>query len=168
MLQITIRNFRCKDVFDRPTGVTSVLTAYFGFLVKSALKMRCTKFVYQTNVVTNQNFKLLCYVTFFDISHHYGVIAASLICSVEKVLSCLTEQIFTFSAIRSIKKVLHWSKKSISRFWWKYTFWGTLITQKSFLACRLSVCLSVCLSVGLSVGLSVCLSVCLCVCLWTP
>ena len=49
---------------------------------------------YQTNVVTNQNLQLLCYVTFFDILHHYGVIVASLICSVEKVLCRLTEQIF--------------------------------------------------------------------------
>ena len=40
--------------------------------------MRCTKFFYQTKVVTNQNLQLLCYVTFFDILHHYGVIAASL------------------------------------------------------------------------------------------
>ena len=45
--------------------------------------MRCTKFVYQTKVVTNQNLQLLCYVTFVDILHHYGVIAASVICSVE-------------------------------------------------------------------------------------
>ena len=49
---------------------------------------------YQTKVVTNQNLQLLYYVTFFDILHHYGVIAASLICSVEKVLCRLTEQIF--------------------------------------------------------------------------
>ena len=39
--------------------------------------MRYTKVFYQTKVVTNQNLQLLCYVTFFDILHHYGVIAAS-------------------------------------------------------------------------------------------
>ena len=43
LLQITIRNFWCKNVFDRPMGVASALVAQFGFLVKSALKMRCTK-----------------------------------------------------------------------------------------------------------------------------
>ena len=59
--------------------------------------MRCTKLFYQTEVVTNQNLQLLGYVTFFDILHHYGVIAASLICSVEKVLCRLTEQIFLYS-----------------------------------------------------------------------
>ena len=58
--------------------------------------MRSTKFFYQTEVVTNQNLQLLGYVTFFDILHHYGVIAASLMCSVEKVLCRLTEQIFSF------------------------------------------------------------------------
>ena len=40
--------------------------------------------------------QLLYYVLFFDISYHYGVIVASLICSVEKVLCRLTEQIFFF------------------------------------------------------------------------
>ena len=67
------------------------------FLAKSALKMRCTKFFFQIGVVKNQNLQLLCYVIFFDILHHYGVIAASQICSVEKVLFRLTEQIFFFS-----------------------------------------------------------------------
>ena len=59
--------------------------------------MRCTKFFYQTKVVTNQNFKLLCYVTFFDILHHYGVIAASLICSVlRKYCAVLRNRFFLF------------------------------------------------------------------------
>ena len=53
-------------------------------------------FFYQREVVKNQNLQLLSYVTFFDILHHYGVIAASLICIVEKVLCRLTEQIFLF------------------------------------------------------------------------
>ena len=84
LLQITIHNFWCKNVFDRSTGVASVLMAQFGFLVKSALKVRCTKFSYQTKVVTNQYPLLLCNVTFFDILHRYGVIAASQICSVSR------------------------------------------------------------------------------------
>ena len=69
---------------NRHTGVASALIAQFSFLVKSALKMRYTTFYYQTKVVTNQNSQLLCYVTFFDILHHYGVIAASQICSVSR------------------------------------------------------------------------------------
>ena len=77
-------------------GVASALIAQFGFLVKSGLKGRCTKFFYQTKVVTNQYPQLLCNVTFFDILHHYGVIAASQRCSVEKVLCRLREQIFSF------------------------------------------------------------------------
>ena len=68
----------------RPTGVASALKAQFGFLVKSALKVRCTKFSYRTKVVTNQYPQLLCNGTFFDILHHYGVIAASQICSVSR------------------------------------------------------------------------------------
>ena len=56
--------------------------------------MRCKKSFFQTKIVTNQNLQLLGYVTFFDILHHYGVIVASLICSVEKVLCRLTVQIF--------------------------------------------------------------------------
>ena len=117
LLQITIRNFWCKKVFDRPTGVASALIAQFVFLVKSALKMRCTKFSYQIKVVTNQYPQLLCYVTFFDILHHYGVIVASQICSVSRKYSAvLRNRFFTFSTIQSIEKVLHWSKKSISRF----------------------------------------------------
>ena len=94
LLQITIRNFWCKNIFDRPTGVASALIAQFGFLMKSVLKMHCKKIFLQTKVDTNQNSQLLCYVTFFDILHHYGVIVASQICSVEKVLCRLTEQIF--------------------------------------------------------------------------
>ena len=79
---------------NRPKGVTSALRGQFGFWAKSALKRHCTKCFFQTEVVKNQNLQLLCYVIFFDIVHHYGVIAASQICSVEKVLCRLTEQIF--------------------------------------------------------------------------
>ena len=64
LLQITIRNFWYKIVFDRPMGLASALIAQFGFLAKSALKMHCTKIVFQTKVVTNQKPQLLCYVTF--------------------------------------------------------------------------------------------------------
>ena len=81
LLQITIRNFWCKNFFDPPMGVAPALIAQFGFLVKSALKIRCTNLFCQTKVVTNQNPQLLCYVTFFDILYHFGVIAASQICS---------------------------------------------------------------------------------------
>ena len=76
--------------------MASALIAQFGFLAKSDLKMRCTKYFCQKEIVRNQNPQLLCYVIFFDILHHYGVIAAFQICSVEKVLCRLTEQIFFF------------------------------------------------------------------------
>ena len=36
--------------------------------------MRCTKFVYQTEVVKNQNLQLLCYVTDFYVCHHCGTV----------------------------------------------------------------------------------------------
>ena len=94
LLQTTIRNFRCKNVFDR-ISVAPALIVQFGFLVKSALKMRCTKFFYQTKVVTNPNSQLLCYVTFFNVLQHYGVIAASQICSVcRESIVPFYEQIF--------------------------------------------------------------------------
>ena len=82
--------------FDCPTGVTSALLAQFVFLVKSALKVGCTKFSYQTKVVTNQYPQLLCYVTFFDILHHYGVIAASQICSVPRKYCAVLRNRFFF------------------------------------------------------------------------
>ena len=95
----------------------TALLAQFRFLVKSALKMRCTKFSYQIKVVPNQYPQLLCIVTFFDILHHYGVIAASQICSVSrKYCAVLQNRFFTFSTIRSMEKVLHQSKKTKSRF----------------------------------------------------
>ena len=96
LLQITIRNFWCNKFFDRPMGVASALIAQFGFLVTSALKcvVQNIKYFCQTKVVTNQNPQHLCNVTFFDILHRYGVIAASQICSVEKVLCRLTEDFY--------------------------------------------------------------------------
>ena len=102
LLQITIRNFWCKNVFDRPTGVASALIAQFVFLVKGALKMHCTKYFYQTKVVTNQNSQFLCYVTFFDILHHYGVIAASQICSVSRKYCAILRNRFFKNQNRSI------------------------------------------------------------------
>ena len=61
--------------------------------------MRCTKFFYQTKVVKNQSLQLLCYVIFFDILHHYGVIVASQICSVSrKYCAVLRNRFFFFSA----------------------------------------------------------------------
>ena len=96
LLQITIRNFWYKNVFDRPMGVASALIAEFGFLVKSALKVGCTKFSYQTKVVTNQYLQLLCNVTFFDILHHYGVIAAFQICSASRKYCAVLRNRFFF------------------------------------------------------------------------
>ena len=57
--------------------------------------MRCTKFYFQPEVVRNQNLQLLCYVIFFDILHHYGVIAASQI-SVSRKYYAVLRKIFFF------------------------------------------------------------------------
>ena len=106
LLQITIHNFWCKNVFDHPTGVASALIAQFVFLVKSALKMRCTKLFCQTKVVTNQNLQLLCYVTFFDILHHYEVIAASQICSVlRKYCAVLRNRFFFHGSMKKFNQL---------------------------------------------------------------
>ena len=97
LLQITIRNFWCKDFFRSPKGCGLCPDGIIRFFGKKCLKNALYKiFFYQTEVVRNQNLQLLCYVIFFDILHHYGVIVASQICSVEKVLCRLTEQIFFF------------------------------------------------------------------------
>ena len=61
--------------------------------------MCCTNFFSQTKVVTNQNPQLLCNVTSFDILRHYGVIAASQICSVSvsrKYCADLRNRFFSF------------------------------------------------------------------------
>ena len=102
LLQITIRNFWCKNVFDRPISVASVMIAQFGFWVKSALKMRCTNFLYQTKVVTNQYPQILCYITFFDILHHHGVIAASQICSVSRKYCAVLRNRFLLSQLYEV------------------------------------------------------------------
>ena len=80
-------------------GVASALIVQFVFLVKSALKVHCTKFSYQTKVVTNQYPQLLCSVTFFDILHHDGVIAASQICSVSRKYCAILRNRFFFTFI---------------------------------------------------------------------
>ena len=58
--------------------------------------MGCTKFYFQPKVVKNQNLQLLCYVIFFDILHHYGVIAASQICSVSRKYCAVLRNRFFF------------------------------------------------------------------------
>ena len=58
--------------------------------------MRCTKLFYQTKVVKSQIFQLLCYVIFFDILHHYGVIVASQICSVSRKYCAVLRNRFFF------------------------------------------------------------------------
>ena len=152
LLQITICNFWCKNFFDRPTGLASALIAQFVFFCVKCFKSALYKNFFQTKVVTHQKSQLLSYVTFFDILRHFGVIAASQICSVSvsrKYCAVLGNRFLIFSTIQSIEKALHWFKKMTSRFWWISTFWGLLSPKKSFLACRLCVCL--CLCVCLSV-----------------
>ena len=58
--------------------------------------MRCTNFFYQREVVNNKNLQLLCYVIFFDILHHYGVIVASQICSVSRKYCAVLRNRFFF------------------------------------------------------------------------
>ena len=94
-------------------GVASALIAQFGFFGKKCLKNVFYKSFCPAKVVTNQNLQLLCYVTFFDILHHYGVIAASQICRVSRKYCAVLQNRFLLSrlAIRSIEKVLHLPKK---------------------------------------------------------
>ena len=55
---------------------------------------------------------------------------------------------FTFSTIQSIERILHWSKKPTSRFWWISMFWGPLSPKTViFGMSSVSVCLSVCVSI---------------------
>ena len=105
--------------------------------------MLCTKYFYQIKVVINQNLQLLCYATFFNILHHYGVIAASQICSVSRKYCVVLQNRFLLSrlygeSIASAKKInfqilmnLHILRATES----KKVIFGMS-----------SVCLSVCLS----------------------
>ena len=61
--------------------MASALTAQFVFFGEKCLKNVSYKKNFQTKVVINQKLHLLCNVTFFDILHHFGVIAASQICT---------------------------------------------------------------------------------------
>ena len=97
-------------------GLCPVITIrFFG---EKCLKNTLYKICLPNKVVTNQYSQLLCYATFFDILHHYGVIAASQICSVSRKY-CILRNRFLYFLDYMKYKVLHWSKKLISRFWWK-------------------------------------------------
>ena len=139
-------------------GVASALIGQFGFLTESALKMRCTKFFCQTKVVTNQTPQLLCYVTFFNILHHYGVIAASQIRSLcrESIVTSYGTDFYFLDYTKYRESIA--SQKIDFQILMNSCFEGHWSPKKLFLACCLCVCLCVC------VCLSVCLSVCLCVC----
>ena len=120
--------------------------------------MRCTIFFYQTKVVTNHNLQLLCYVTFFDILHHYGVIAASLICSVSRKYCAVLQNRFLLSRLYEVwRKYCICPKNRLPDFDECSRFEGHWVQKSYFWNV---VCVSVCLSVGLSVCLSVCVSVC--------
>ena len=68
---------------NRPTGLVcpECTIQFFG---EKCLKNALYRNFFQTKVITNQKPQLLCYVTFFDISRHFRVIAASEICSVSE------------------------------------------------------------------------------------
>ena len=61
LLQITIRNYWCKNLFDRPTGLASPDFTIQFFFQKSALKMCCTKFFFKQKLlqIKNCNFYVL-------------------------------------------------------------------------------------------------------------
>ena len=59
-----------------PTGLASALIAQFGFLAKSVLKIRCTKFFFQTKVVTNHNTQLWGKFFFFFFDRPMGLASA--------------------------------------------------------------------------------------------
>ena len=84
LLQITICNFFLQRLFRSPKGCGLCPDGMIRFFGKKCLKNALYKFFFQTEVVKNQNLQLLYYVIFFDILHHYGVIAASQIRSVSR------------------------------------------------------------------------------------
>ena len=73
-----------QRLFRSPKGCGLCPDGIIRFFGKKCLKNALYKIFYQTEVVKNQNLQLLCYVIFFDILHHYGVIAASQICCVSR------------------------------------------------------------------------------------
>ena len=76
------------------------LNRFFG---EKCLKNTLYNFFFcQTKVVANRNLQLLCYVTFFDILHHYGVIAVSQICSVSRKYCAVLRNRFLLSRLYEV------------------------------------------------------------------
>ena len=85
------------NFFWSPYGCGLCPDSTIRFFGEKCLKNVLYKSFCQTKV-TNQNLQLLCYVTFFDILHHFGVIAASQICSVSrKYCAILRNRFFCIS-----------------------------------------------------------------------
>ena len=82
LLQITIPNFWCKNVFDLPTGGASALISQFSFFGEKCLKNALYKIVLPDKSCYKSKFATFMLCNFFDILHHYGIITASQICSV--------------------------------------------------------------------------------------
>ena len=73
-----------QRLFRSPKGCGLCPDGIIQFFGKKCLKNALYKIFNQIKVVKNQNLQLLCYAIFFDILHHYGVIATSQICCVSR------------------------------------------------------------------------------------
>ena len=102
LLQITIRNFFCKDFFRSPKGCGLCPDGIIRFFGKKCLKNALYKIFFQTEVVKSENLQLSCYVIFFDILHHYGVIVASQICSVSRKYCAVLRNRFLLSRLYEV------------------------------------------------------------------
>ena len=110
--------------------------------------MRCTKFFFQTEVVKNQTLQLLCYVIFFDILHHYRVIAASQICSVSrKYCAVLRNRFFYFLGYTKYRESIAFAQKIDFQILMNVHVLRATESKKVIFGMS-SVCLSVCLSVA--------------------
>ena len=136
-----------------PTGVASAVTAQFGFFLGGGggkcIKKALYRIFFPTKVVTNHNTQLLCYVTFFAILLHFGVISASQICSmsVSRKYCAVLQNRFFYFLDHTKYKVLPRSKKRPRDLDGSLCFEGYWVQKSHFwhVIC-VSVYLSVCLS----------------------
>ena len=96
-----------QRLFRSPKGCGLCPDGIIRFFDKKCLKNALYKIVFQTKVVKNQILQLLCYVIFFDILHHYGVIVASQICSVSRKYCAVLRNRFFFFLFCLLRRVRH-------------------------------------------------------------
>ena len=109
--------------------------------------MRCTKFYSQPEVVRNQNLQLLCYVIFFDILDHYGVIAASQICSVSRKYCAVLRNRFLLSRLYEYRESIAFAQKIDFQILMNVHVLRPTESKKVIFVC-LSVCVCVCVCVS--------------------